>query len=79
VKNWITLNEPNVESLGGYDAGIMPPERCSYPFGVVNCTAGNSTTEPYIVAHNLLLAHASVVSLYREKYQVFSLTTSISK
>jgi beta-glucosidase len=79
VKTWITLNEPNVEPLGGYDSGTMPPERCSYPFGSVNCTAGNSTTEPYIVAHNLLLAHASAVSLYRNKYQVFSLKTSISK
>ncbi|KAJ4804623.1 Beta-glucosidase 31 [Rhynchospora pubera] len=69
VKNWITLNEPNVEPLGGYDAGILPPQRCSYPFGSIDCTAGNSTIEPYIVAHNLLLAHASAVSLYREKYQ----------
>ncbi|XP_078178475.1 beta-glucosidase 31-like isoform X2 [Carex rostrata] len=69
VKHWITLNEPNVEPLGGYDTGILPPQRCSYPFGA-NCTEGNSTTEPYIVAHNLLLAHASAVSLYREKYQV---------
>ncbi|KAJ3685724.1 hypothetical protein LUZ61_014888 [Rhynchospora tenuis] len=67
VKNWVTVNEPNVESLGGYDQGAFPPERCSYPFG--NCTSGNSTTEPYIVAHHLLLAHSSVVLLYREKYQ----------
>jgi beta-glucosidase len=71
VKHWVTLNEPNVEPLGGYDDGIFPPERCSYPFGSVNCSEGNSTTEPYIVAHNLLLAHASVFSLYRDKYQVF--------
>jgi len=69
VKNWITLNEPNVEPIGGYDSGTFPPERCSYPFGIANCTAGNSTIEPYIVTHNLLLGHASVVSLYREKYQ----------
>ncbi|KAJ4781405.1 Beta-glucosidase 31 [Rhynchospora pubera] len=67
VKYWVTVNEPNVESLGGYDQGFFPPERCSYPFG--NCTSGNSTTEPYIVAHHLLLAHSSAVSLYREKYQ----------
>ncbi|KAJ1690384.1 hypothetical protein LUZ63_014539 [Rhynchospora breviuscula] len=70
VKDWITFNEPNMEPLGGYDNGNFPPQRCSYPFGVVKCTEGNSTTEPYIVAHNLLLAHASVVSLYREKFQV---------
>ncbi|CAB4309701.1 unnamed protein product [Prunus armeniaca] len=32
-------------------------------------SAGNSATEPYIVSHNLLLAHATVVELYREKFQ----------
>ncbi|KAL6280949.1 hypothetical protein ACE6H2_017830 [Prunus campanulata] len=30
---------------------------------------GNSSTEPYIVAHNVILAHATVAKLYREKYQ----------
>ncbi|CAN6167614.1 unnamed protein product [Urochloa humidicola] len=68
VKYWSTVNEPNVEPLGGYDQGILPPGRCSFPFGFT-CEEGNSTTEPYIVAHHLLLAHASAVSLYREKYQ----------
>ncbi|GJT36901.1 beta-glucosidase 44-like protein [Tanacetum coccineum] len=34
-----------------------------------NCTAGNSATEPYIVAHNLILSHAAAVQRYREKYQ----------
>ncbi|XP_020089298.1 beta-glucosidase 31-like [Ananas comosus] len=68
VKHWVTVNEPNIEPIGGYDSGILPPERCSEPFGS-HCTVGNSTTEPYIVAHHLLLAHASAVSLYREKYQ----------
>nr|QHG10988.1 TG1 [Avena strigosa] len=68
VKHWVTLNEPNVEGLGGFDTGTMPPRRCSYPFGA-NCTAGDSTREPYIAAHHLLLAHAAAVSLYRSKYQ----------
>ncbi|CAO2201402.1 unnamed protein product [Urochloa humidicola] len=68
VKHWTTLNEPNIEPLGGYDTGSLPPRRCSTPFGE-GCTGGNSTTEPYIVAHHLLLAHASAVSLYRDKYQ----------
>ncbi|TVU03889.1 hypothetical protein EJB05_50562 [Eragrostis curvula] len=68
VKHWTTLNEPNIEPLGGYDLGYLPPQRCSSPFGN-NCAGGNSTTEPYIVAHHLLLAHASAVSLYRDKYQ----------
>ncbi|KAG0544420.1 hypothetical protein BDA96_02G274100 [Sorghum bicolor] len=68
VKYWTTVNEPNIETVGGYDEGILPPRRCSSPFGFP-CNGGNSTTEPYIAAHHLLLAHASAVSLYREKYQ----------
>jgi len=68
VKHWVTMNEPNVETIGGFDTGILPPRRCSYPFGT-NCAGGDSTTEPYIAAHHLLLGHASAVSLYRHKYQ----------
>ncbi|KAK9995489.1 hypothetical protein SO802_020175 [Lithocarpus litseifolius] len=30
---------------------------------------GNSSTEPYIVSHNIILAHAAAFRLYREKYQ----------
>ncbi|KAK3123234.1 hypothetical protein QOZ80_8AG0626880 [Eleusine coracana subsp. coracana] len=68
VKHWTTLNEPNIEPLGGFDLGFLPPRRCSSPFGYA-CNGGNSTTEPYIAAHHLLIAHASTVSLYRVKYQ----------
>ncbi|XP_008801184.2 beta-glucosidase 31-like [Phoenix dactylifera] len=68
VKFWSTFNEPNIETVAGYDVGLFPPARCSYPFGL-NCTEGDSTTEPYIVAHNILLAHASAASLYKDKYQ----------
>ena len=75
VKYWSTVNEPNIEPIGGYDQGINPPRRCSYPFGLA-CEEGNSTTEPYIVAHHLLLAHASAASLYREKYQVWAIAIS---
>ncbi|CAO2180408.1 unnamed protein product [Urochloa humidicola] len=67
VTNWTTLNEPNAFALLGYDIGHAPPERCSEPFG--NCSNGNSVTEPYIVGHHSLLAHSSVVSLYRKIYQ----------
>ncbi|PWA88948.1 glycoside hydrolase family 1 [Artemisia annua] len=69
VKHWTTFNEVNVFILGGYDVGFLPPGRCSSPFGIINCTRGDSTSEPYIAAHNLLLAHASAVTLYREKYK----------
>lgn len=69
VSHWTTLNEPNILAFGGYDAGIFPPGRCSYPFGR-NCPRGDSVFEPYIVAHNCLLAHSSVFALYKRKYQV---------
>ncbi|CAI0414988.1 unnamed protein product [Linum tenue] len=32
----------------------------------LNCTGGDSATEPYIVAHNLLLAHATTVKLFMD-------------
>ncbi|VFR00067.1 unnamed protein product [Cuscuta campestris] len=67
VKYWITLNEPLSYSMNAYAKGTFAPGRCS-PY-VGNCTHGNSATEPYIVAHNLLLSHAAAVNLYRQKYQ----------
>ena len=57
MKHWITLNEPYAYAAIGYDMGIIPP-------------AHHSATEPYIVAHNLLLSHATIVNLYKRKYQV---------
>ncbi|GJM88382.1 hypothetical protein PR202_ga04439 [Eleusine coracana subsp. coracana] len=69
VKHWTTLDEPNVISIAAYDSGAFPPGRCSPPFGIVSCTEGNSTVEPYLVGHNSILAHTAAVKLYREKYQ----------
>ncbi|XP_021645207.2 beta-glucosidase 12 [Hevea brasiliensis] len=68
VKHWMTLNEPWTVAGFGYDDGIHAPGRCS-PWVNYQCPAGNSSTEPYIVAHNLLLSHAAAVQVYREKYQ----------
>ncbi|XP_042479582.1 beta-glucosidase 13-like isoform X2 [Macadamia integrifolia] len=62
VKHWITLNEP-VSFVTGYSEGTFAPGRCS------SCSKGNSSTEPYLVGHHQLLAHAAAVSLYRDKYQ----------
>ncbi|GAB4846788.1 hypothetical protein Ancab_025796 [Ancistrocladus abbreviatus] len=67
VKNWMTFNEPRCIAAIGYDGGGCPPGRCSKEVG--NCTAGNSGTEPYIVAHNLILSHAAAAQRYRNKYQ----------
>ncbi|XP_042424419.1 beta-glucosidase 26-like [Zingiber officinale] len=64
VKNWFTFNEPRCIAALGYDDGLHAPGRCT------GCEAGgNSTIEPYIAAHNLILSHAAAVKRYREKYQ----------
>ena len=68
VKLWVTINEPNGICINGYTLGTIAPGRCSNYVG--NCTAGNSATEPYVVAHNLLLAHGGAVKLYKDKNQV---------
>ncbi|CAN6692277.1 unnamed protein product [Malus baccata var. baccata] len=68
VLHWTTMNEPNIFILAGYDFGFLPPQRCSAPFGV-NCSRGNSSTEPYMAAHYTLLAHASAARLYKKMYQ----------
>ncbi|WOK97506.1 hypothetical protein Cni_G06214 [Canna indica] len=65
VKNWFTFNEPRVAAALGYDNGLHAPGRCT------DCeVGGNSTIEPYIVAHNMILSHANAVKRYRDKYQV---------
>ncbi|KAM5571714.1 beta-glucosidase 13-like [Rosa sericea] len=83
VKNWFTINEPTVSAVYGYELGIAPPGRCSLKEGICvfgspeNCLVpagpcnfgGDSSTEPYIVAHNQILAHATAAKLYKEKYQ----------
>ncbi|XP_061367285.1 beta-glucosidase 13-like [Gastrolobium bilobum] len=69
VKHWITVNEPSTYSTGGYVIGMFPPGRCSNWMNL-NCTGGDSGTEPYLVSHHLLLAHAAAVQVYKTKYQV---------
>lgn len=68
VKHWITLNEPLLYSTQGYGSGSSPPMRCSK--SVANCNAGDSSTEPYVVTHHLILSHAAAVKVYRQKFQV---------
>ncbi|KAF3449148.1 hypothetical protein FNV43_RR09876 [Rhamnella rubrinervis] len=68
VKHWITLNEPLTFSSGGYAAPSMAPYRCS-EWQQLNCTGGDSGTEPYLVTHHQLLSHAAAVKIYRDKYQ----------
>ncbi|MCO5563468.1 hypothetical protein L7F22_017110 [Adiantum nelumboides] len=75
VKYWITFDELNDWAGLAYASIMNPPGRCTpnilgqlnYNYG--DCAQGNSGTEPYIVGHHLLLAHAEAVDVYRTKYQ----------
>uniref|UniRef100_A0A0D9W750 4-hydroxy-7-methoxy-3-oxo-3,4-dihydro-2H-1,4-benzoxazin-2-yl glucosidebeta-D-glucosidase n=1 Tax=Leersia perrieri TaxID=77586 RepID=A0A0D9W750_9ORYZ len=67
VKFWATFNQPNLFIKFSYMVGWYSPGRCSEPFG--NCKSGNSSIEPYIAGHNIILSHANAVSIYRNKYQ----------
>ncbi|XP_062077857.1 putative beta-glucosidase 41 isoform X2 [Humulus lupulus] len=68
VKHWITFNEPHGFSLQSYDLGIQAPGRCSI-VGHLFCKKGNSSTEPYIVAHNILLSHAAAYHTYQRSFK----------
>ncbi|KAH7838737.1 hypothetical protein Vadar_030471 [Vaccinium darrowii] len=68
VKHWITFNEPWLYTIKGYALGVTAPGRCS-SWLQMNCTGGDSGTEPYIVGHHQLLAHAATSKLYKQKYQ----------
>ena len=68
VKHWATFNEPNLMAKLAYFNGKYPPSHCSKPFE--KCDSGNSSTEPYIAAHNMILAHAKTVNIYRNNYKV---------
>ncbi|KAF7805365.1 cyanogenic beta-glucosidase [Senna tora] len=68
VRHWITINEAWTYSVYGYAHGDLAPGRCS-PSLNLSCLGGDSGTEPYTVAHHFLLSHASVVNLYRTKFQ----------
>lgn len=67
VLYWTTVNEANVCAFAGYGQGYLPPGRSS------SLPEGNSSTEPYIVGHNMLLAHSATAKLYKNKYKVLYL------
>ncbi|OQD85900.1 hypothetical protein PENANT_c009G01390 [Penicillium antarcticum] len=66
VKHWITYNEPGVYTLAGYAAGVHAPGRSSFR---ERNAEGDSSTEPFIVAHTELVSHGRVSRLYREEFQ----------
>lgn len=67
VKIWATMNEPFTSQYLGWGQGVFAPGRCS---DRSRCPHGNSSTEVYISAHNLLNAHASAVKKYRDFFQL---------
>uniref|UniRef100_M0ZL31 Beta-glucosidase n=1 Tax=Solanum tuberosum TaxID=4113 RepID=M0ZL31_SOLTU len=61
MKNWITFNEPRIDVIQDFDIGLQTPgRRCSILLQAL-CSVENFATEPYIVTHNLLLAHTNFV------------------
>ncbi|RZB97002.1 Vicianin hydrolase [Glycine soja] len=66
VKHRVTLNEPGSFALAGYNAATLHQVDSKY---AGNCTVGDSATEPYIISHNLILAHGTAATLYKKKYQ----------
>ncbi|CAK9140348.1 unnamed protein product [Ilex paraguariensis] len=68
LQSYASKNLPYSYSSQGYDTGAFAPGWCS-AWMSNGCPTGNSGTEPYVVTHHLLLGHAAIVKLYKEKYQ----------
>ncbi|KAL6238975.1 hypothetical protein BDW75DRAFT_200059 [Aspergillus navahoensis] len=66
VKYWITFNEPWCSSVLGYNVGQFAPGRTS---DRSKNPEGDGSTEPWIVGHNILVAHGTVVKIYREEFK----------
>jgi len=58
VKYWITLNEPWCACVLGYGSGEHAPGHKSA-----------SSTEPYLAAHHMILAHAKAVRRYHSNFR----------
>ena len=66
VKHWITFNEPWCSSILGYNTGLFAPGHTS---DRTKSAVGDSSREAWTVGHNLLLAHAASVKIYREEFK----------
>lgn len=56
VKRFLTINEPWIHTIVGYDLGLHPP-------GL------NEPESVYLVIHNMLKAHALAYRLYENKFK----------
>ncbi|PPQ79038.1 hypothetical protein CVT25_002347 [Psilocybe cyanescens] len=66
VKHWLTINEPWCVAILGYGRGVFAPGRSS---DRERSPEGDSSTEPWIVGHSIILAHAHAVQLYRTQFK----------
>ena len=66
VKHWITFNEPWCSCVFGYNTGTFAPGRTS---DRTKSEVGNSSTEPWIAGHNILIAHGAAVKIYRDEFK----------
>ncbi|KAF3800769.1 Beta-glucosidase 1B [Colletotrichum gloeosporioides] len=80
VKIWMTFTEPWIISVFRYNRGVFAPSRCSdrlvasisasaIRLMLLVAPSGDSSLECWIVGHNILLAHATAVKIYREEFQ----------
>ncbi|KAI0791482.1 beta-glucosidase 1B [Irpex lacteus] len=66
VKHWLTMNEPWCISILGYGRGVFAPGRSS---DRLRSSEGDSSREPWIAGHSVILAHANAVKAYREEFK----------
>jgi beta-glucosidase len=66
VKFWITYNEPWCSSVLGYSIGQFAPGHTS---DRKKSKVGDSSTEPWQVGHNILIAHGAAVKAYRDEFK----------
>lgn len=66
VKHWITFNEPWCSSIHGYSIGQFAPGHTS---DRTKSDVGDSSREPWMVGHNLLVAHGRAVKAFRDDFK----------
>ena len=66
VKHWITFNEPWCSAVLGFNVGLFAPGHTS---DRTKSPVGDSSTEPWIVGHNILIAHGAAVKIFREEFK----------
>lgn len=66
VKHWITFNEPYCSAILGHNFGIFAPGHTS---DRKMFHRGDSSREPWTVGHNVLVAHAKTVKMFRDEFK----------